>query len=163
MCVCVYNIKLVLDLQTQSAVIVGVVGNSPAPSSPRMASQHLPLAYFAHIFDSIAYNKFSCLAPDTLPSIPSPLSALLSSVLLFSFIKCFASMQRFCCPTARLTLSVRPSLFAYLSVDPSPYSHPHPSLVCVATPFPNAFSPARFGFLISVLILRFVLFRCDFD
>lgn len=60
-------------------------------------------------------------------------------------------MQRFC-PTARLSV---PLISLSLSVSLPPRS--------VATPFPNAFSPARFGFLISVLILRFVLFRCDFD
>lgn len=106
------------------------------------------LSLISPIF-SIRLRITSLAAPLPIPSAPP--------TLLFSFIKCFASMKRFC-PTARL--SVPP--LAYLSLSLS-RSLPFLPSLSVATPFPNAFSPARFGFLISVLILRFVLFRCDFD
>lgn len=109
---------------------------------PPPLGKHLPLAYFAHIFDSIAYNKFSCPAPD-------PPCSLCRAVQLYKVL-CIHATFLSDCPT------VSPS---YLSPSLS-VSLP---LRSVATPFPNAFSPARFGFLISVLILRFVLFRCDFD
>lgn len=80
---------------------------------------------------------------------PDPPCTLHSAVQLYKVL-CIHATFLSDCPT------VSPS---YLSLSLSPSLPPR----SVATPFPNAFSPARFGFLISVLILRFVLFRCDFD
>lgn len=96
---CVYNIKLVLDLQTQSAVIVGVVGSSPASTF---------LSLISPIFSiRLRITSLAASHPIPYPPLPTlPLSLLCLAVQLYKVLCIHATFLLSDCPTHSVSQSV---------------------------------------------------------